>query len=132
MRQDNFYHCLTAFLLITVYTYTARQFCQLSYRVKLLAYASRDGKTIKSIVLPCSETARQSTRLSYRGFKTPRQSYILSYPPPFSSSSLTISYTRTYTHTHSPFSSFDRKTCWFFVSFSSFMLKNLLVWFICP
>ena len=108
---------------------TARQSQRLSYRpIHLSTTAFRQdnladcltefwiGKTISQIVLP--------------RFKTARQSYILSYPPPFSSSSLTISYTRTYTHTHSPFSSFDRKTCWFRVSFSSFMFKNLLVWFL--
>ena len=63
------------FFVYFQYIYTARQFRQLSYCVKLLVYATRDGKTIKSIVLPCFGTARQSTRLSYRDSKHQDNSY---------------------------------------------------------
>ena len=109
MRQDNFYHCLTAFLLITVYTYTARQFCQLSYRVKLLAYASRDGKTIKSISYRVLK--RQDNRRDCLTEIQIHQDNSFNCLTPFSLHLLHLhSHVHIYTHSHtSVFQVFDLK-----------------------
>ena len=74
MRQDNFYHCLTAFSYF-LYVYTARQFRKLSYRVSFSCtpLSTRQDNPLDCLTVSFSHclnfSARQSLRLSYRDLK---------------------------------------------------------------